>query len=107
MADLASGLGAGRPGDDARVGGPAVELVALPHLERGVEGHGPPGRVVVVGAGSAQLVDLGQVLGQVIGDAVGELHLVDRAVGAALAADAPLSETTTIMVLSSSSFCSR
>jgi hypothetical protein len=63
VADLAAGLGAGRPGDDAGVGGAAVELVAFPHLERGVEGHGPPGRVVVVGAGTAQRVDLGQVLG--------------------------------------------
>ena len=86
VADLAARAHAGGPGDDARVGGAAVERVALPHLERGVERHRPPGRVVVVGLGAAQLVQHGQVGGQVVRDAVHELALVDRAVRAALAA---------------------
>src|SRR5262249_56718807 len=76
------------PGDDARVGGSTVELVAFPHLERGVEGHRPPGRVVVVGFRPAQLVDHGEVGLDVVGDPVGELHLIHGAVGAALAAGA-------------------
>ena len=87
-ADLAPGLRAGRPRDDARVAGAAVELVPLPHLERGVERHRPAVGVVVVGPGAAEVVQLGEVLGHVVGDAVGELHLVDGAVRAALAAGA-------------------
>ena len=75
-----------RPGDDARVGGAAVELIPLPHLERSVERHRPPVRVVVVGLRPAELVDHRQVRLDVVGDAVREQHLVDRAVGAALAA---------------------
>ena len=88
LADLAPRLDARRPRDDARVRGPAVELVALPHLERRVERHRPAGRVVVVGPRAAELVDHREVLLEVVGDAVGELHLVDRAVRAALAAGA-------------------
>ena len=76
------------PGDDARVSGAAVELVPLPHLERRVERHRPPVRVMVVGLRPAQLVEHGQVRLHVIGDAVGEQHLVDRPVRAALAAGA-------------------
>ena len=78
-------LGRG-PGDDARVGGAAVELVPLPHLERGVERHRPAVRVMVVGLRPAQLVDHREVRLDIVGDAVGEQHLVDRPVGAALAA---------------------
>ena len=47
---------------DARVRGPAVELVALPHLERGVERHRPAVRVVVVRRGATEVVELGEVL---------------------------------------------
>ena len=86
LADLPARLRAGGPRDDAGVAGSAVVLVALPHLERRVEGHGPAGRVVVIGLRAAEVVDLGEVRGEVVGHAVGELHLVDRAVGAALAA---------------------
>ena len=74
---FAAGRDAVRPGDDAGVAGAAVERVALPHLERGVEGHRPAVRVVVVGLGAAQFVQHGQVLGQVVRDAVGDLVLVD------------------------------
>ena len=88
VADLAPSRGTGRPGDDAGIARPSVELVALPHLEGGVERHGPAGRIVVVGAGAAQLVDLGQILSQVVRDAVGELHFIDRAVRSAFAAGA-------------------
>ncbi len=84
-ADLATSLHPLGPGDDARVGRAAVELVALPHLERGVERHRPPVGVVVVGVRPAQLVELRQVLRQVVRDPVGELVLVDRPVRAALA----------------------
>ena len=48
VADLTACRHAGRPGDDARIARAAVELVALPHLERRVERHGPAVRVVVV-----------------------------------------------------------
>src|SRR6185437_16258390 len=41
LANLATHLEAGWPRDDARVACAAVELVALPHLERRVEGHRP------------------------------------------------------------------
>ena len=78
----------GRPRDDARIARSAVELVALPHLERGVERHRPAVRIVVVGVRSAELVEHREVLCHVIGNAVHELHLVDGAVRAALAAGA-------------------
>ena len=64
------------PGDDARVGGAAVELVPLPHLERRVERHRPAVRVVVVGPRPAELVQHGQVRRHVIGDPVSEFHFV-------------------------------
>jgi hypothetical protein len=88
LADLALGLHAGRPGDDAGVACAAVELVALPHLERRVERHRPAVGEVVVGLGAAELVDERQVRGDVVRDAVGELHLVDGSVRPALAAGA-------------------
>ncbi len=78
-------LDPGRPRDDARVARAAVELVALPHLERRVERHRPAVRVVVVRPRAAELVDQRQVRLDRVGDAVRELHLVDRAVRAALA----------------------
>ena len=64
IADLAARLRPLRPGDDARVRRPAIELVALPHLERRVERHRPAVRVVVVGPRAPEVVDLGQVLGR-------------------------------------------
>ena len=88
LADLAPRLHPGRPRDDARVARAAVELVALPHLERRVERHRPAVRVVVVRLRAAELVEQRQVGLDVVGDAVDELHLVDRAVRAALAARA-------------------
>ncbi len=85
LADLTARLHAGRPGDDARVARAAVELVALPHLERRVERHRPAVRVVVVGLRAAELVEHRQVRLDRVRNAVRELHLVDRAVRAALA----------------------
>ncbi len=85
VADLALRLHAGRPGDDARVARAAVELVALPHLERRVERHRPAVRVVVVRLRAAELVEHRHVGLDGVGDAVRELHLVDGAVRAALA----------------------
>ena len=84
--DLASRLHAGGPGDDARVAGPAVELVALPHLERRVERHRPAVGVVVIGLRPAKIVEHGEVGRDVVRDAVEEQHLVDRAVRPPLAA---------------------
>ena len=66
----------------------AVELVALPHLERRVERHRPPVRVVVVGLRAAEVVDQREVRLDVVRHAVDELVLVERAVRAALAAGA-------------------
>ena len=77
-----------RPADDARVGRAAVELVALPHLERRVEGHRPTVRVVVVGRRPAQLVEHREARLEVVGDAVEQPVLVDGSVRAALAARA-------------------
>ena len=88
VADLALGLDAGRPRDDARVARAAVELVALPHLERRVERHRPAVRVMVVRLRAAELVEERHVGLDGVGDAVRELHLVDRAVRAALAGGA-------------------
>ena len=89
LANLAAGLDSGRPGDDAGVGGAALEgRVALPHLERGVEGHGPAGRVVVVGLQPTELVERLDVVVHGVRNAVHEKHLVDRTVWAALAAGA-------------------
>jgi hypothetical protein len=88
VAELVPELGAGldpcRPRDDQRIGDAALEVVALPHLERGVEGPGPADRVVVVGVRAAERVQVLQVLLHVVGNAVEELVLVDRAVGPAL-----------------------
>src|SRR2546422_5973965 len=69
-------------------GGPAVELVALPHLERRVEGHRPSVRIVVVRLRASEVFELRDVLGEVVGDPVRELHLVDGAGRSALPARA-------------------
>ena len=84
---LAAGEARG-PRDDARVRRAAVELVALPHLERGVERHRPAVGVVVVGLDAAEVVEHREVLVDVVGDPVEDLVLVDRSVGPALAAGA-------------------
>ena len=72
----------------ARIAAAAVELVALPHLERRVERHRPAVRVMVVGLRASELVDHRQVRLDVVGNLVDELVLVERAVRAALAAGA-------------------
>ena len=77
------------PGHDHRVRRAALPVgVALPELERGVEGEGPAGRIVVVGLRAAELVDEGQVLLDPVGEPVEDLVLVDRPVRAALAGGA-------------------
>ena len=74
--------------DDLEDGGAALEVVALPHLERGVERPRPPGVVVVVGLGAPELVEVLQAeLGRGR-HAVEEPPLVERAVRAAFAAGA-------------------
>ncbi len=62
-----------------------VFRVTLEHLERRREGGGPSRRIVLVGVGPAEHVDVLHVLGDVVGIAVEELVLVDRAAGGALA----------------------
>ncbi len=84
LADLALRLHAGGPRDDARIARAAVELVALPHLERRVEGHRPAVRIVVVRLRTAEIVEERHVGLDGVGDALHHLHLVDRAVRAAL-----------------------
>ncbi len=85
-ADLAGPSDAAGPRHDQRVGGAAaVVAVALPHLERRVERPRPSGRIVVVGARAAELVELLEVLLDRVGDAVEELVLVHGAVRTALA----------------------
>jgi hypothetical protein len=59
-ADLPLGLDPGRPVDDGAVTGPApVGGDLLGPLIWGVHGMGPADRVMVVGLGSAELVDPG------------------------------------------------
>ena len=87
MADLAARGDVAGPGDQQRVGHAA--LVAgepLPVREGRVERPRPAGGVVGIGVGPAELVDAGQVGLDGVGDVVEELVLVERAVGAALAA---------------------
>ncbi len=86
--ELAPGLDSLRPRDDQRIRDAALEVVALPHLERRVEGPRPADRIVVVGPRRAEVVDVLQVLLDRVGDAVEELVLVDGAVRPALAARA-------------------
>ena len=88
VANLAPGLDPLGPGDHARIAATAVELVALPHLERRVERHRPTIRVMVVGLRAPEFVDHREVRLDVIGNLVHELVLVERAVGTALAAGA-------------------
>ena len=84
VADLALGLDAGRPVDDHRIGGAALPGVALEHLVGRVEREGPTDRVVVVGLGRAEDVEVLEVVLHLVRDAVHELVLVDRTVRAAL-----------------------
>ena len=88
VAHLAPGRHPRRPRDDARVGGAPVELVALPHLEGRVERHRPAVGVVVVGLRATELLEHLEVVRDLVGQTVDELHLVDGAVRAALAARA-------------------
>ena len=77
---------AGRPPHDARAGHPAFVDLALPAPERGVAGHGPAPRVVVVGRRPAQLADAGP---QLLGPGRVDVHqpdVVDRAHRPALGA---------------------
>jgi len=53
VAQLVLALDTLRPVNQKRVADAAVIAIALPHLERRVEGHGPAGGVIVVGQGTA------------------------------------------------------
>ena len=90
----------GRPRDDARVARAAVELVALPHLERRVERHRPAVRVVVVGLRAAELVEQRQVgLDGCRGCRCMNFISLTEPLGPP-SPDAPLSETRTTRVFS-------
>ena len=101
VADLAAGLRPGRPRDDARVARAAVELVALPHLERRVERHRPAVRVVVVRLRAAELVD--HAPGSARGRRGRRWRTSSRSPSRSGPPSplAPLSETTTMIVFSS------
>jgi hypothetical protein len=89
MPDLAACQDVTGPGDQQRVGDAA--LVAgkpLPVGKRRVERPRPAGGVVGVGVRPPEVLDAGQVGLDGVGDVVEELVLVERAVGAALAAGA-------------------
>ena len=106
VADLPARLDPLGPGDDARVAGAAVELVALPHLERRVERHRPTGRVVVVGQRAAELFDLREILIRSSGIPLANFISLTDPFGPPSPL-APLSDTTTIIVFSSCSVRSR
>ena len=85
LAAQAGGGDPGRPRDDHRVGGAALEVrVPLPQLERGVERPRPPGRVMVVRRRAAQVLKMGQIGLDAVRDPVEVFVLVDRSVRAAL-----------------------
>src|SRR6266705_5169516 len=88
VADPAAAGDAARPVHDARVGDTALVHLALPPAERRVSRHRPAPRVVVVGAGPAQLVDARAQLTTAGGGAVPESGVVDRPTHAALGAGA-------------------
>ena len=93
VADLATRLDALGPADDERVSRAALVIaIAFVELERRAEPHGPAVGVVIVGLFAAQHVQVLQVLFDVIGNAVEEFVLVDRAIGAALAAGTVVGE---------------
>ena len=85
MPELALRADALGPGDEQRVGHAALEVVALPHLERRVESPRPADRIVVVGRRRTKLVEVVEVLLDRVGDPVEELVLVDRTVRTAFA----------------------
>ena len=88
VADLAALPDPRRPVHDQRVADPAAVGVLLVALERGVAGHGPAQRVVVVEVGLADGVDVLEVLGQGVAHAVEVAQGVHRAEGRALLAGA-------------------
>jgi hypothetical protein len=88
VADLAGPAETGGPVDDERIGDAALVRLALPPPQRCVAGPGPRPWVVTVGARRAEVVDAAQVLLEALGLEVEEVHLVVRAVGAALGAGA-------------------
>ena len=92
MADLPAGLDALGPVHDHRVGDATLPRVTLEHLARRVEREGPAGRVVVVGLGRAEHVEVLEVVLEVVRNAVHDLVLVHRPVRAALARGAVVRE---------------
>ncbi len=77
---------AGRPVDDHRVGHAPFVHLALPAPERGVAGHGPAPRIVVVAERPADLVDPGHTLLDRARRHVPGPEVVDRPGGSALGA---------------------
>ena len=79
VAHLTMALDPFRPVDQKRIADAAVIAIALPHLERRVEGHRPAGGVMVVRQRATQHIQVVEVLLQAIGNAVEKLIFVDRA----------------------------
>ena len=92
VAYLALTLDPLRPGHDQRVTNAAVIAIALPHLERRVEGHRPAGGIMIVRQRTAQHIQVLEVLLQAIGNAIHKLALIDRAGGTTLAAGAVIGD---------------
>ena len=70
-----------RPRDDHRIGrATLIARVALPHLERRVEGPGPAGRVMVVRLRRSQFVEVLECFLDRVGQPVEQLILVHRPV---------------------------
>ncbi len=88
--------------NDEGIADTAAVGLALPAPEGGIASPGPAPGVMVEGIGSAQFVDLFQVLFQRFGDIVEEQVLIDEPVGPPSEL-APLSESTMIRVFSNSS----
>jgi hypothetical protein len=85
VAQLPLGLDPLRPVHHQRVPDAAEVGVLLAQLEGGAAGDRPPDRVVVVGAGLAELVQPSQVLLHRLGDHVADTLLVEQTVQGALA----------------------
>src|SRR5947209_5329175 len=92
VAYLATALDAFGPAHNQRVADTAVIAIALPHLERRVEGHRPAGGIMIVRQRTAQHIQVLEVLLQAIWNAVGYFVLVDRTVRTTLAAGAVIGD---------------
>src|SRR5262245_13499889 len=81
VADFASRLDSLRPRDNQRIASaPGIVRIPLEHLVGRGEPDRPTCRIMVVGVGSAENVEVLQVFRQLVGIAIEELVLVDRTI---------------------------